>query len=123
MLKLNLALVFFCAVLGLTGCETQGSLFYWGEYEKLLHQMYVKPGATDPVAQVDILNRDLQKAEAKDLKPAPGVYAHLGYMYAAMGDVSNAEAAFNAEIALYPESAVLLQGMMNRARSSQGARK
>lgn len=102
------------ALLMLTGCASQGT-YYWGNYEQLIHDMYVEPGNADPVKQIDLLTTDIQKAQSKGKPTPPGVHAHLGYMYSLQGNTSQAKVAFLQEKALYPESATLIDGMMKRA--------
>ncbi|MBL0717336.1 MAG: DUF4810 domain-containing protein [Desulfosarcina sp.] len=97
------------------GCATNKDMYYWGEYEKLIHDTYIKPGSADPQTQIEKLSADLQKSEARGKQAAPGIYAHLGYLYALQGKDSQSKSAFMEELALYPESSVLINGMMNRA--------
>lgn len=98
-----------------TACETTQSLYYWGDYENLVYDMYNKPGKAPPELQIDKLTQDIEQAESSGRKIAPGIHAHLGMMYAAAGNMAAAEAAFNNEKRLYPESATLLDGMLQRA--------
>lgn len=119
---LKAALVTTCIVL--SACETTSNLYYWGSYERLLYDMYNKPGAAPAELQIDALSTDIEKAENSGQKVAPGIHAHLGLMYASVGNMAAAEAAFNNEKRLYPESATLLDGMLQRAydaRKTQGA--
>ena len=97
-----------------TGCATANhkQLYYWGEYQNLLYDMYVTPGKADPLQQIDKLNQIIEKNAARGLRTPPGIYAHLGYMYAATGEQGLSISAFNREIDLYPESKHLIQGML-----------
>lgn len=118
---LKTALMMTCIVL--SACETTPNLYYWGSYERLLYDMYNKPGAATAELQIDELSTDIERAENSGQKMAPGVHAHLGLMYAAVGNMPAAEAAFSNEKRLYPESATLLDGMLQRAydaRKTQG---
>lgn len=103
------------ACLSLGACETTSQLYYWGDYEQLLYDMYNKPGNAPPELQIDKLSADIERAHNSGQKIAPGVHAHLGMMYASVGNLAAAEAAFNNEKRLYPESATLLDGMLQRA--------
>jgi hypothetical protein len=76
--------------------------------------MYINPGSADTTTQISKLTTDIQKAEAKNMPIAPGVHAHLGYMYALEGDIGQAKAAFLTEKTLFPESASFIDGMMSR---------
>jgi len=96
------------------GCTSTKPLYYWGHYEDLVYDMYVHPGEADPATQVALLNEDIQKAESSNQPVAPGVHAHLGYMYYLQGDLDAAYAQFAAERELYPESAVFIDGMIDR---------
>jgi len=99
----------------MAGCATNKNIYYWGEYEQLIHDAYIKPGAADPATQIEKLNADIQKAEAMGKRVAPGIYAHLGYLYALVGKDSQSKAAFKQEQTLYPESNAFIEGMLNRA--------
>jgi hypothetical protein len=98
------------------GCATAPKEHYhWGNYEELLLAMYVASGSADPFTQIDKLTVDIQQAENTGKAVPPGLYAHLGMMYALNGDASQAEAAFYQERELFPESAVFIDAMMARS--------
>jgi len=90
-------------------------MYYWGEYEELVHDSYVRPGATDTQSQIEKLNTDIQVGEAAGKKVAPGVYAHLGYLYATQGKENQSKTAFAKEQLLFPESSVFINGLLRRA--------
>ncbi|MBV1880070.1 MAG: DUF4810 domain-containing protein [Pseudomonadales bacterium] len=116
--KMLAILVFLCQ--GLLGCApAQKNYYYWGKYEQLIHDMYVKPGTADAGTQIQKLTTDIQKAQNYGKEVPPGVYAHLGFMYALKGNIAQAEDAFNEEKARYPESVVFIDGMMNRAKEKR----
>ena len=103
------------------GCVTAPQdHYYWGSYEALILAMYAELGSADPVMQIEKLTADLQQAESIGKPAPPGLHAHLGYLYAMNGNVPLAEAAFNEERALFPESAVFIDGMLERALQNQG---
>lgn len=112
------ALAFAGMVLA-AGCAADRNLYYWGEYEQLIHDAYVKPGSADPPTQIQKLTADIQKAEASGKRVPPGIYAHLGFLYALDGKDSQSKAAFRREQELYPESSVWIEGMLNRARKNE----
>ena len=97
------------------GCASNSSLYYWGEYEELVYEMYNTPGSATPAVQINKLTRDIQKADSRGIPIPPGVFAHLGFMYAAVGNQDDAIASFNEEKERFPESHVLVNGMMSRA--------
>ena len=111
-------LLLLCIFL-VAGCATKKEIYYWGEYEQLIHDAYINPGSADPATQIEKLNADIQKSEAKGKRVAPGIYAHLGYLYALEGKDSKSKAAFKQEQTLYPESTVFIEGMLNRAKQNE----
>lgn len=103
-------------VLVSSGCVTaKQDLYYWGQYESLLLKMYVKQDSVDPDSQIERLSRDLEIAESQGKQVPPGVFLHLGFMYAMKGEPAQAETAFNNEQERFPESSVFIDGMMKRA--------
>lgn len=103
----------------MAGCATNKDIYYWGEYEQLIYDAYMKPGSADTATQIEKLNADIQKAAATGKKVPPGIYAHLGFLYAMEGKDSQSKAAFKQEQTLYPESNTLIEGMMKRARQNE----
>lgn len=108
-----LAVALFFALL--TGCATQKPLYYWGEYEALLLDIYASPGDADPNTQIEKLTSTIQRAQNQNLQVAPGVYAHLGMVYAQQGNPGMAAEALRTEKQLYPESADFIDGLLKRA--------
>ena len=112
--KILLSLLIFAGLN--TGCvSAKQDHYYWGNYESLIHKIYAEYGTIDPTMQIETLTTDLQIAESKGKPAPPGLYVHLGFMYAMKGEVSQAETAFNAEKKLFPESAVCIDGMLERS--------
>lgn len=104
------------SALVMTGCANrQPNMYYWGEYETLIYNMYIEEGTAEADVQIEKLTTDIGKARDAGKKVPPGVYAHLGFMYASKGNVNLAVDAFNQEKALFPESAKFIDGMMDRA--------
>jgi len=114
LLRNSLIAVGLLSLMTLTGCAGKKEIFYWGDYENLIYGMYMEPGTADSTTQISKLSADIQQAEAKDMPIAPGINAHLGYMYALEGDIGQAKAAFLTEKTLFPESASFIDGMMSR---------
>lgn len=103
----------------LSGCATGPSdQYYWGGYEGLINDMYVNAGKATPQVQIEKITQDIQKAENAGKPVPPGVYAHLGFMYSLEGNNVSATAAFNEEKALYKDSEVLINGMLERAKKA-----
>lgn len=103
--------------LALAACATNNSsLYYWGNYESILYDMYHKPGQATPELQIMQLNANIEQAQNQQKRVPPGVFAHLGTMYAAAGNLGDALASFERERQLYPESKTLVDGMIARAQ-------
>ena len=112
------ALLALCVLIS-AGCATKPDHYYWGHYEPLIYDMYLQPGSADAPTQIEKLTADIDQANSLGKPVPPGVFAHLGFMYAITGNIGKAEDALNNEKALYPESAVLIDGMMKRAREAK----
>jgi hypothetical protein len=100
----------------MTGCETSKPLYFWGDYETLVYEMYIEPGAADPATQVQKLTEDISEAGAKGMHVPPGLHAHLGYMYFLQGNTHDARLEFETEKKLFPESAKFVDGLMGRLK-------
>jgi hypothetical protein len=109
----------FPAILILAGCQTARPLYYWGNYDASVYESYAKPGKTAPAEQAAKLEEDLAKAAARDLQPNPGLHAQLGYAYFQMGRIDAARKEFEAEKALFPESAAFIDRMLSRLKGNQ----
>lgn len=109
-----------CAtIVTLAGCSTPRQTFYWGHYEDMVYGMYFEPGNADSVTQITTLQEDIETSAAKGLRIAPGIHAHLGYLYALDGNMALAIDEFETEKALFPESAVLIDGMLGRLQGAK----
>ncbi len=88
----------------------------------MIYNMYEKPGSETPSEQVSKVVQTIQEAEQSGKRVAPGMYAHLGYLYALLGDSKSSRMAFDAEKRLFPESAHWVDGMLQRAEEAMKAR-
>lgn len=120
MKKIYVILATTALAVSLVGCATpKKSTFYWGSYEDLVYDMYVEPGSADATTQIDKLTTTIQEAKAEGKPVGPGIHAHLGYMYSLQGNVAQSKAEFLTEETMYPESDILIDGMMNRLKGTQ----
>ena len=104
-----------CLAVNLYACgSARQPLYYAGNYEELVYDMYANPGSADPATQIAQLTEDIQKARSKGLNPLPGVHLHLGYMHYLQGNADAARQEFATEKALFPESAVFVDGLLQR---------
>lgn len=101
----------------LTGCATKvPTLYQWGSYQEQIYTQYGEPGKVPVEAQIAALEADAQKVAAKDRKPPPGYYAHLGSLYFQSGKPGQAVQSFEAEKALFPESTVYMDLLIKHAQ-------
>lgn len=111
----KLLLIIATIVLFVQGCETHRSLYYWGDYQEVIYDIYLNPGEADVVTQIYKLNLTIERAGNEGMKVPPGVYAHLGMVHAQAGNPGLAKQALLQEKALYPESAFFIDGILSRS--------
>ncbi len=104
--------------LGLAGCAGTPDQYYWGEYESILYKIYQQPGSVTEEQQISLLETDIEQAENRGKPVPPGIYLHLGMVYASLGMMSDAMAAFASEQEIYPESRPFIEGMLERAEQN-----
>ena len=97
----------FALALGvfLAGCgsERPRPLYYWdGSYSSSLYEYMSETG--DVNEQIGALENSIQNAYENAQKVPPGLYAHLGLLYANNGDNVKANINFDKEIENFPES-------------------
>jgi hypothetical protein len=100
----------------ISACAQPTPLYRWGEYEPLVYDMYMRPGKADPATQIAKLNEDIERTNAEGLHVAPGVHAHLGYLYYGQGQLDAAYEQFTLEKTLFPESTVFIDGVLGRMK-------
>lgn len=104
----------FVAALLMGGCASSGNLYYWGSYEKQVHNMYNAPDKATAERQVQQMEADIERARSKGLPLHPGFQAHLGFLYFQLGKYDLARLAFESEKAAFPESAVLMDRFIEK---------
>jgi hypothetical protein len=92
-------------LIGLTsGCATpEKPLYSWGTYQKEVYNYFKKDGSSS-TEQIIALEKQSEEAKSKGLKLPPGFYAHLGMLYAEVGQLDKVQQHFDIEKQLYPES-------------------
>jgi hypothetical protein len=88
-----------------------GTLYSWGNYEKRINA-YLQ--GESPAAQISALEDDLLKIAETGKKAPPGYYAHMGMLYAEVGEHGQAVSCFMAEKTLFPEAAVFMDFLLAR---------
>lgn len=98
--------------LALGGCATKnGGLYDWGGYDAMLYGAYKDP--TTVAANTQKLQLHIDKLEQGKQKVPPGLYADLGMLELQAGDKEKAQGHFRKERDLWPESAGLMNALIN----------
>jgi hypothetical protein len=96
----------------LAGCAQHKSLYQWEGYQSQVNQ-YFKGGSAE--AQIEALERDLQKIRARNGAIPPGYHAQLGMLYSSLGKDDQMVQQFQSEKALFPESAPYMDFLLKNA--------
>ena len=97
----------------LAGCAGTG-MYDTAGYEECVCELTLTPDSIDIEGQVVMLEELVNRVQANGHRVAPGIHAHLGYLYALRGDMDGAIAAFLTEKETYPESTVFVDGVLDR---------
>jgi hypothetical protein len=102
-------LLAFSSVVVLAGCANQTAtppLYQWTGYQPEVYDYF--KAVKSPQEQIDAMEKSLQLIAAKGNHPPPGFYAHLGMLYALVGQDDKAMQEFAAEKAAFPESSAYM---------------
>ncbi|MBD1582438.1 DUF4810 domain-containing protein [Pseudoalteromonas sp. S16_S37] len=100
--KLILFTALLCVIL-LSGCESSKPLYYYGTYSQNLYD-YFKADEVSISEQINTLERTVQTAKNRGVAIAPGIMAHLGYLYLLEGNTVQGFNYLEQEKRDYPES-------------------
>jgi hypothetical protein len=102
----------------LSGCASgrPEPLYQWGSYEA---QIYAHLQGESREAQIEAMERDINKIDASGKIAPPGFHAHLGLLYAETGHDDKAISCFEKERAHFPESVVFMDFLLNKYRPRQ----
>jgi len=109
-----------CIAIGallLASCESTGTIYHWGTYETSVRHVLLEPDRTDVSQEIRALSSEVERDRIEGRRAAPGVHAHLGYLYFITGNPDSAKTEFETEKSLYPESAVFIDGVLRRMKS------
>jgi hypothetical protein len=106
-------ILFYAALsaLLLSGCAANKGMYDWGGYSGILYNSYKDPATV--AANTHKLELHIQTLEQSKQKVPPGLYADLGTMYLQAGDKEKAKANFMKERNTWPESAGLMDALIN----------
>ena len=113
----------FCLGALLVGCAGGGrqSLYHWdGEYQKSLYLYLNEEG--DINEQISSLEKSIAKAEASAKKVPPGLYAHVGLLYNALGNTAAAKSYFQKEAQAFPQSRGYMEFLLSDKKAKKGAK-
>lgn len=103
------------AVLGmlavLTACAQPKSLYSWEAYQPAVYG-YLKDDGADPTAQLQILEKNVETARARNQALPPGFRAQLGMLYLKQGQADRAFAQFEGEKNAFPEATPFMNFLM-----------
>ncbi|GGY02736.1 DUF4810 domain-containing protein [Paludibacterium paludis] len=112
--KRNAAIVALSA--WLTACATDPPpLYQWGNYQTQIYEYFKANGKTRR-AQLATLESDLRQLRADGKTPPPGFHAHLGLLYASLGNYEQSSRQFGREKTLFPESAPFMDALIEQSR-------
>lgn len=105
------------AVLGsafLGGCvQAPPTLYQWESYQPQVYS-YFEGEAKE--AQIEALERDLQKIRSTNRLAPPGYHAQLGLLYLSVGKDDQMVQEFKTEKVLFPESAAYMDFLLKNAK-------
>ncbi|MDR2030800.1 MAG: DUF4810 domain-containing protein [Azoarcus sp.] len=104
-----------CALAALfSGCASAPRPLYdWGSYEA---QVYAHLKGESREAQIEAMERDLQKIHARGRTALPGFFAHLGLLYRETGNDAKAAECFEMEKRRFPEAAPFMDFLLGKRR-------
>ena len=118
-MKLNLSRPLLALTLAastlLAGCAAPKTLYQWEGYEPQVYEYF--KGEEPKEAQVEALERDLQKIRSTGKAVPPGYHAHLGLLYLSMGKDDQMVQQFNTEKTLFPESGTYMDFLLKNAKA------
>ncbi|MEE2730793.1 MAG: DUF4810 domain-containing protein [Pseudomonadota bacterium] len=119
---MKLKLLACCLVLAsLTGCvapQPSPTGFYWGNYSKYFYEYKKNPNEQTLKMYKLTLEKIIKESDVNpNRKVPPGIYAELGNIYLQQGNKDEALKWFQQEQIHYPESALFMKTMMEKAKS------
>lgn len=105
------------SVISLAACsnnQDSQNLYYWGNYSDVVYSYYNEQG--NFAKQEESVNQIISEAKNKNKLVAPGIYGHLGLLLLKQGKQAEAQAAFQEEMRLYPESSTFIQYLQRKKK-------
>jgi hypothetical protein len=102
----------------LAGCAGPKTLYQWEGYQPQVRS-YFKGESKE--AQLQALEEGLERIKAKNGAVPPGYHAQMGLLCADLGQSARMAAEFQAEKALFPESATYMDFLLKNPGGSSAA--
>lgn len=109
------ALILFCSLVVVACGTTQPTIYYWNSNNFAKSSYAYLNDEADLLKQVELLEKDIQKANQQGKAIPPGFYAHLGLIHSKLGDLGQMNYYFGLEKQYFPESAQYIQFLQNRS--------
>ena len=98
----------------MAGCAPkQQTLYEWEGYQPSIYSYFV-PSKHDVQAQIATLEKTIEKAQAKGTRAAPGMHAHLAWLYFSLGRDEDGIGHLVTEKQLFPESATFINFLIEK---------
>lgn len=91
-------------------------MYQWGQYQDMLYATYIEPGSVEIQDEIGRLSDQIERTEQAGKLVPPGLRAHLASLLYQTGDEEGSASMFLAEKEAFPESAVFVDGMIERMR-------
>lgn len=103
-----------CVILAAAACGCQNGLYDWGSYDQTLRDISAGAPAEVMLRDRDAMVDEAQEAAKRGRVVPPGKYAQIGDIEAVAGDRAGAVKWYGAEKDAYPESARLMDLLIER---------
>ncbi|RVT43056.1 DUF4810 domain-containing protein [Rheinheimera sediminis] len=111
---LQKALILVC-VFGVSACaSTNKSIYHWGDYSETAYDYKHEPSDETREKHKKALLAIIANAAKANKKIPPGIYAELATLELQVNNLNEAQAYLLQEKALFPESAHLVDTMLNK---------
>lgn len=111
---LQKALMLVC-VIGVSACaSTSKSIYHWGDYSETAYNHKHEPSDETREKHKLALLAIVENAAKKNKKIPPGIYAELATLELQVNNLNEAQSYLLQEKALFPESAPMIDAMLNK---------
>lgn len=101
------------SVLLLAGCAGQNTLYQWERYQPQVHRYFEGVSRQE---QAEAMETDLQRIASSGGLAPPGYHAHLGLLYADLGQDEKMVKALETERTLFPEASRYIDFLLRNGK-------